>query len=92
MFLDPAPLRDPHERVREMLRAAPSVFWTPRNGGHSVINGMEFGIHHLACHPAFQQQLRANAVLIIDATEELLRRYTFAVPVRRVAHDTDWTI
>ncbi|MFC4595755.1 cytochrome P450 [Sphingobium tyrosinilyticum] len=39
MYLDPALLTDPHERVRELLRDAPPVFWTPRNGGHWVVTG-----------------------------------------------------
>ena len=34
MYLDPELLRDPHERVRGLLRDAPPVFWTPRNNGH----------------------------------------------------------
>jgi cytochrome P450 len=34
MFLDPGLLEDPHERVRQILREAPPVFWTPRNRGH----------------------------------------------------------
>jgi cytochrome P450 len=33
-FQDAALLADPHERVRSLLREAPPVFWTPRNGGH----------------------------------------------------------
>jgi len=41
MFLDPALLRDPHERIREVLREAPPVFWTPRNGGHWIVIGHE---------------------------------------------------
>lgn len=39
MYLDPALLTDPHERVREIVRDAPPVFWTPRNGGHWVVTG-----------------------------------------------------
>src|SRR5258705_1057190 len=39
MFKDPALLADPHERVRELVRMAPPVFWTPRNGGHWVALG-----------------------------------------------------
>ncbi|RYY40031.1 MAG: cytochrome P450, partial [Sphingomonadales bacterium] len=39
MYLDPALLTDPHERVREILRDAPPVFWTPRNRGHWVAMG-----------------------------------------------------
>ena len=33
-FRDPAYLADPHKRVLELVRSAPPVFWTPRNGGH----------------------------------------------------------
>src|SRR5258708_31472964 len=36
MFKDPALLCDPHERVRDLLRLAPPVFCTPRNGGHWI--------------------------------------------------------
>lgn len=57
-------------------------------GLDTVINGMGFGIRHLAQHPELQAQLRANPALITEAAEELLRRYTFTVPMRRVAQDT----
>ena len=43
MYVDPGLLKDPHERVRQMLAEAPPVFWTPRNGGHWV------AISHDAC-------------------------------------------
>ena len=33
--------------------------------------------------------MRANPKLIPEAAEEMLRRYTFTVPVRRVAQDTE---
>ena len=39
MYRDPGLLRDPHERIREMLREAPPVFWTPRNQGHWMVIG-----------------------------------------------------
>ncbi len=54
-------------------------------GLDTVINGMGFGVRHLAANPQLQAQLRAHPELIQDATEELLRRYTFVAPVRRVA-------
>ncbi|TGD71191.1 cytochrome P450 [Mangrovimicrobium sediminis] len=54
-------------------------------GLDTVINGMGFGVRHLAANPELQAQLRADPSLIPDATEELLRRYTFTIPVRRVA-------
>lgn len=34
---DPALLADPHERILDMIRNAPPVFWTPRNGGGWVV-------------------------------------------------------
>jgi cytochrome P450 len=59
-------------------------------GLDTVINGMAFGIRHLATHPELQDQLRANPKLIPDAVEEMLRRYSFTVPMRRVARDVDF--
>jgi cytochrome P450 len=56
-------------------------------GLDTVMNGMGHGIRHLAQEHALQDELRANPALIPDATEELLRRYTFTVPVRRVSRD-----
>jgi len=57
-------------------------------GLDTVMNGMGHGVHHLAIDQQLQEQLRANPQLIPDAVEELMRRYTFVVPVRRVAKDT----
>ena len=58
-------------------------------GLDTVINGMGFGIRHLARNPDFQDELRANPKLIVEAAEELLRRYTFTVPTRRIAKDVE---
>jgi cytochrome P450 len=41
MFLDPGLLKDPHERMQQMLREAPPLFWTPRNNGHWLAIGHE---------------------------------------------------
>ena len=59
-------------------------------GLDTVMNGMGFGMRHLAANPDVQDQLRANPKLIPEAAEELLRRYTFTVPVRRVAKDIEF--
>jgi cytochrome P450 len=59
-------------------------------GLDTVMQGMGHGIRHLAAHPDVQRQLRAKPELIPEAVEELLRRYTFTVPVRRVARDTEF--
>ncbi|HEX7875275.1 MAG TPA: cytochrome P450 [Sphingobium sp.] len=59
-------------------------------GLDTVINGMGYGIRHLALNPDFQNELRANPKLIVEAAEELLRRYTFTVPTRRIAKDAEF--
>jgi cytochrome P450 len=56
-------------------------------GLDTVMNGMCFGVRHLAEDQALQAQLRANPKMIPEAAEELLRRYTFTVPPRKVAKD-----
>ncbi len=56
-------------------------------GLDTVMQGMGHGVRHLALDPALQDELRANPALVADATEELLRRYTFTVPPRRVNKD-----
>jgi cytochrome P450 len=56
-------------------------------GLDTVVNGMAFGIRHLANDLALQERLRAEPQLIAEATEELLRRYTFVMPPRIVARD-----
>jgi cytochrome P450 len=59
-------------------------------GLDTVVNGMGHGIRHLASDPELQRQLRADPRLIAEAGEELLRRYTFTVPVRLVGKDGDF--
>ena len=64
-------------------------------GLDTVINGMGFAMRHLAMNPDLQAQLRANPDLIVEAAEEMLRRYGFAIPMRRVAKETTlggWTM
>jgi cytochrome P450 len=56
-------------------------------GLDTVMQGIGHGVRHLAQDLALQAELRANPALVADATEELLRRYTFTVPPRRVNRD-----
>ncbi len=56
-------------------------------GLDTVMNGMGHGVRHLASNPDLQAQLRANPKLVAEASEELLRRYTFTVPPRIVGKD-----
>ena len=59
-------------------------------GLDTVMNGIGHGVRHLAAHPELQAELRANPKLIVEAAEELLRRYTFTVPPRIVAKDLEF--
>ncbi|HEY1076861.1 MAG TPA: cytochrome P450 [Fontimonas sp.] len=59
-------------------------------GLDTVMNGMGHGARHLARNPDLQAQLRANPSLVGDATEELLRRYTFTVPPRIIGKDIEF--
>lgn len=56
-------------------------------GLDTVMLAMGFAARHLAANPSLQRQLRAEPDLIPEASEEMLRRYTFISPVRRVAKD-----
>ena len=56
-------------------------------GLDTVVNGMGLTMRHLATDPSLQDELRANPKIIPEAMEEMLRRYTFTVPVRRVAKE-----
>lgn len=56
-------------------------------GLDTVMNGMGFGVRHLARDQALQERLRADPTLIPEAVEELLRRYGFVTTARRVAKD-----
>lgn len=58
-------------------------------GLDTVINAMGFAVRHLAEHPDLQASLRADPSQIPDAVEEMLRRYSFVVPLRRVAKDAE---
>jgi cytochrome P450 len=57
-------------------------------GLDTVVNGAALLMMHLAQHPELQRELRANPKIIPESVEEMLRRYTFTVPVRFVAKDT----
>jgi len=56
-------------------------------GLDTVMNAIGHGVRHLARNPDLQERLRADPALIPEAAEEMLRRYTFTIPPRRVAKD-----
>ncbi len=59
-------------------------------GLDTVMNGIGHGVRHLAGNPALQAELRATPKLVPEASEEMLRRYTFTVPPRIVAADFEF--
>lgn len=56
-------------------------------GLDTVMNGMGLGIRHLADNPDLQAILRDDPSLIREASEEMIRRYTFTIPPRFVVKD-----
>lgn len=56
-------------------------------GLDTVVNGMCWGIRHLARDAELQERLRADASLIPQAVEELLRRYQVTAVPRVIAKD-----
>lgn len=56
-------------------------------GLDTVMQGMGHGVRHLAQELALQDELRKDPSLVAQATEEMLRRYSFTVPPRRVNKD-----
>jgi cytochrome P450 len=56
-------------------------------GLDTVVNGMSLTMLHLATNHTLQEELRSSPKTIPEAVEEMLRRYSFTVPVRRVAKD-----
>jgi cytochrome P450 len=59
-------------------------------GLDTVVNGLGFGVRHLAMDAKLQNELRANPELIPEATEEMLRRYAFVAPIRMLKKDTEF--
>ncbi|MBB5686745.1 cytochrome P450 [Sphingobium boeckii] len=58
-------------------------------GLDTVMNGMGLAMRGLAGDPAMQAKLRAEPRLIPEASEEMLRRYTFTVPMRIVHKEVE---
>lgn len=56
-------------------------------GLDTVMNAIMHGTRHLAMNPALQAELRANPRRIPQMTDEMIRLYSFVMPMRRVARD-----
>ena len=59
-------------------------------GLDTVVNALGFGIRHLATDPELQRELRAHPELIPNASEEMLRRYSFVAPIRVLKKDNEF--
>jgi cytochrome P450 len=59
-------------------------------GLDTVVNGLAYAVRHLAQDQALQALLREKPELILDATEESLRRYGFLFIQRRLGRDTEF--
>jgi cytochrome P450 len=58
-------------------------------GLDTVMNGMGLITRGLALDPGLQKQLRAEPKLVAAAVEEMLRRYSFTVPVRMIRKEVE---
>lgn len=60
-------------------------------GLDTVINAMAHCIRHLASDQTLQTRLRNDPERIVEACEEMMRRYTITVPMRRARRDVELT-
>jgi cytochrome P450 len=59
-------------------------------GLDTLVNGITFGMCHLAVDPDLQDRIRADRSLIPELIEEVLRRYAVTMLPRIVAHDAEF--
>lgn len=57
-------------------------------GLDTVMNAIGLAMRGLALDPVLQAKLRADPKLVAEASEEMLRRYTFTVPMRVIRKET----
>ena len=75
MFTDPALRVDPHARVLEIVRTAPPILWTPRNGGHWML------ISHEANHAAGRTpQMFSSQIIPPEAAAAMLAKMPADAP------------
>jgi cytochrome P450 len=67
MFRDPGLRASPHERLLELIRDAPKIFWTPRNGGHWVFLG-----HNIVADAARDTDSFSNETIPREQLEAML--------------------
>lgn len=53
---DPAYCRDPHVRAADLMKNAPPIFWTPRNGGHWIFQSHDAVSAALRDYQAFSSE------------------------------------
>jgi cytochrome P450 len=56
MLADPGLSTDPHGRYRQLVAEAPPVFWTPRGGGHWMINRHDLAFEAARAWEAFSSE------------------------------------
>ncbi len=83
MYRDAALNADPHQRVLEMHKEAPPIFWTPRNGGHWVMLGYQANFEAARDTESFSNEIypRAQMVEIFTELEKQMGRIPEAVPI-----------
>jgi len=75
MFRDPGLRASPHDRLLELIRNAPKIFWTPRNGGHWVFLG-----HDVVAEAARDTDSFSNEAIPHEQLQAMLARLPEGTP------------
>jgi cytochrome P450 len=75
MFRDPGLRVSPHDRLLELIRDAPKIFWTPRNGGHWVFLG-----HDVVADAARDTDSFSNEAIPHEQLQAMLARLPQGTP------------
>jgi len=63
MFGDAAYVADPHKRILDMVKNAPPIFWTPRNGGHWMLMSHSANFHASRDTEGFSSEIVPQAMI-----------------------------
>lgn len=75
MYADPAMINDAHNRALEIVKEAPPIFWTPRNGGHWMVAG-----HSAVFEISRDTEHFSNAMVSYEQVQEIIASMPAGAP------------
>jgi cytochrome P450 len=67
-YMDPAHLANPHDRILDLHRKAPPIFWTPRHAGHWMLLSHSANFHAMRAWDSFTSEfIPYDQVLVMMA-------------------------